>query len=61
LQRLDLAKNKIGDDGGKAFAESQTLTSLKYVDLFGNGISQETQEIIKESLNFKNLQHLVLE
>ena len=61
LERLDLAQNKIGDEGGKAIAESQTLTALKYVDMFGNGIGSETQSAIRESNNFKTIQHLVLE
>jgi hypothetical protein len=61
LERIDLAQNKIGDEGGKAIAESQTLTALKYVDIFGNGISEEAQAVMKESTAFKALEHLVME
>ncbi len=61
LERIDLAQNKIGDEGGKAIAESQTLTALKYVDIFGNGISEEAQAVMKETTIFKNLEHLVIE
>ena len=60
LVRLDMAQNNIGDEGARAFSESLTLSDLNYLDVFGNGISSEGQELLKNAEGLGKVQDTIL-
>ncbi len=55
-----MAQNRIGDEGAKALAGTLTLSDLTYMDLFGNGISSEGQELLKNAEGLGSVQDLIL-
>ena len=55
-----MAQNNIGDEGAQAFSESLTLSDLKYLDVFGNGISPEGQELLKNAEGLGKVQDMIL-
>jgi len=56
-----LAQNAIDDEGAKALSTSDTLMALKYLEIFGNALTEEGITALKESKAFPNIQILVAE
>jgi len=55
-----MAQNNIGDEGARALSESLTLSDLKYLDVFGNDISLEGQELLKNAEGLGKVQDMIL-
>ena len=56
---LDLYETDLGDDGAQALAESKYLSNLETLILNHNDISEEVEEVIKNSKNLPSLTKVV--
>ncbi|MDP6734990.1 MAG: hypothetical protein QF732_00640, partial [Nitrospinaceae bacterium] len=53
-----LYETEIGNEGGKALAESKVLSNLETLVLIHNDITEDVQELIRNSKNLPKLSKL---